>query len=71
MEAKPETQQPSIDEFRPTEGGGNTANANVLVVAAYVMFWLLIAGFVALSWRKLRGIESRIDRLERGRNDEA
>jgi CcmD family protein len=64
MEPKPETLEPGLDEFRPTEGGGDTADPNVLVVVAYVVFWLLIAGFVALSWRKLRAIEARLDRVE-------
>jgi hypothetical protein len=66
MEPKPETLEPGLDEFRPTEGGGDSADPGLLVVVAYLLFWLLIASFIALTWRKVRGIEGRLARLERG-----
>lgn len=66
MEPKSETLEPGLDEFRPTEGGGDSANPNALLVAAYLVFWLLVAGFVVLTWRKLRAVETRLSRLEGG-----
>jgi CcmD family protein len=59
------TQTVSPDEFRPTEGGADTVDANVLFVAAYLVFWFLIAGFVWLTWRKQRELDARLARLEK------
>lgn len=61
-----ETQIASPDEFRPTEGGSDTVDASVLFVAAYLVFWLLIASFVWLTWRKQRELDERLARLEKG-----
>lgn len=66
----------STSEFAPTTGGGETADANVLMVSAYLIFWLLVALSIALSWRRQKLIGERLERLEqavlkKGQNDAA
>lgn len=61
---QPATQQPSLDEFRPTEGGGESSNDGGLLVAAYVLFWLLVFVFIALTWNKQRALDRRLAKLE-------
>jgi CcmD family protein len=38
---------------------------NKHVVAAYAVFWVLTAGFVLLMWRRQRGLQAELTRLER------
>jgi hypothetical protein len=61
---QPATQEPSLDEFRPTEGGGESANDAGLLVAAYVLFWLVLFAFIAQSWNKQRALDRRLAKLE-------
>jgi hypothetical protein len=62
------TQDPSqrSTEFVPVEGGGETTSAEALVVAAYLVMWLLLAFFIWTGWRKQRALDVRIGELERG-----
>ena len=52
-------------QFVPVEGGEETTSATTMLVSAYVIVWVLLMLFVFLGWRRQRGIESRIDDLEK------
>ncbi len=52
-------------EFHAVEGGGETTSAAGLLVAAYVLMWALVLGFLWLSWRRQGQVESRISELEK------
>ena len=52
-------------EFRAVEGGGEQTSAASLLVAAYVLMWALVLGFLLLSWRRQGQVETRISELEK------
>jgi hypothetical protein len=52
-------------EFRAVEGGGEQTSAASLLVAAYVLMWGLVLGFLLLSWRRQGQVETRISELEK------
>lgn len=52
--------------FERVEGGTETSSAGALLVAAYLLMWVLLFGIVWLSWKRLIGIEARLHGLERG-----
>lgn len=58
------TEGQSPSEFVPTEGGGKTADAGNLLIAAYLLFWLIVAASIALSWRRQRALSRRLQHLE-------
>lgn len=55
----------SPSEFVPTTGGGETTSANGLLVAAYMVLWAILLGFVALNWRRQRALSERLTEVER------
>lgn len=61
--AQPSTQE-SLEGFRSDVGGGNTTSAEGILVAAYLVFWVLAFGFIATTWRRYRQVSSRLDALE-------
>jgi hypothetical protein len=73
IQAQPTEPQPSTladpnsrsTEFRAVEGGGETTSAGALLVAAYVLMWGLVLGFLLLSWRRQGRVEIRISELEK------
>ena len=52
-------------EFVAVQGGGETTSAASLLIAAYVLMWVLLLGFVLLSWRRQGRVETRISELEK------
>ena len=52
-------------EFVPVQGGNDTTSAESLLIAAYVLMWALVFGFIFLSWRRQGRVESRIGELEK------
>lgn len=52
-------------EFVPVQGGGETTSAASLLIAAYVLMWVLLLGFVLLNWRRQARVEARISELEK------
>jgi CcmD family protein len=46
-------------------GGGAETDANAMLIAAYMAFWLLLFAFVASTWRTQRKLGERLDRLEK------
>jgi CcmD family protein len=52
-------------QFVAVEGGAETTSAEALLVAAYIVMWALLLGFVLLSWRRQQRIEQRVGELEK------
>ena len=52
-------------EFVAVQGGGETTSAASLLIAAYVVMWALLLGFIFLSWRRQARVETRISELEK------
>ncbi len=70
-----ETMQPRAPEdrsteFVPVQGGSDGASAGTLLVAAYVVMWAVLLGFVLLTWRRLSATDRRLselhERLQKG-----
>jgi CcmD family protein len=66
-EATP-TQAPTVEErsteFVAVQGGTETTSASALLIAAYVVMWALVFGFVWLTSRKQRTLDARLSELE-------
>jgi hypothetical protein len=63
----PSTSSPSerSTEFVPVQGGApEGTSAEALLVAAYLLMWAAVMGFLWLSWRRQGRIEGRISELE-------
>ena len=53
-------------QFVPVEGGGpETTDAGTFMVAAYVLMWLVTVLFILHTWRKMRGVQNRVDELQK------
>jgi CcmD family protein len=64
--ARPESQGDQRGtEFRSVEGGTESMDGNTLMVEAYAALWLILFGFIFVSWRRQGRMDARIDELER------
>jgi len=52
-------------EFRAVEGGAETTSGGTLLVEAYAALWIILFGFVVVSWRRQSRIDARVAELER------
>ena len=52
-------------EFRAVEGGAETMSGGTLLVEAYAALWIILFGFVVVSWRRQSRIDARVAELER------
>jgi CcmD family protein len=52
-------------EFRAVEGGAETTSGATLLVEAYAALWIILFGFVVVSWRRQSRIDARVAELER------
>jgi CcmD family protein len=52
-------------EFRAVEGGNEMVSGGTLLVEAYAALWLLLLGFLLISWRRQARIDARVDELEK------
>ena len=53
-------------QFVPVEGGGpETTDAGTFMVAAYALMWLCTVLFILHTWRKMRGVQTRVDELQK------
>jgi CcmD family protein len=50
--------------FTAVEGGTEVRNGTVLMVEAYAAIWLILFGFIWLTYRRQRKLDSRIVDLE-------
>lgn len=62
-QSNPGAQVPS--EFAPDVGGGESTSANTMVVAAYLLLWVILMTFIALTWRRQRAIGERLAQVEK------
>jgi hypothetical protein len=59
-----QTPQERSTEFVPVEGGSEATGAGTLLVAAYLLMWAVLLGFVFLTWRRLTRTEATLAELE-------
>lgn len=53
-------------EFVPVTGGGTeTTSAGGLLIAAYVLMWAILMGFILLTFRRQSAVDKRLADLER------
>jgi hypothetical protein len=52
-------------EFRAVEGGTEMVSGGTLLVEAYAALWLILLGFLLISWRRQARIDARVDELEK------
>ena len=52
-------------EFVAVEGGSENMSGEVLLVEAYAALWIILFGFVFISWRRQARIDARVAELER------
>jgi hypothetical protein len=52
-------------EFRAVEGGAETMSGGTLLVEAYAALWIILFGFLLVSWRRQGRIDARVAELER------
>lgn len=58
-------------QFVPVESGGaQTTDAGTFMVLAYSLMWLATVAFIVHTWRKMRGVQDKVERLERALSEE-
>jgi hypothetical protein len=65
QQAATEGVQERSTQFVPVEGGTETTSAATFLVAAYILMWLCVLGFILLTWRKTRNAQAQVERLEK------
>jgi CcmD family protein len=64
--ATPTTPGNRSQEFVPVTGGPTeTSSAEGLLIAAYVLMWAILMGFLLLTFRRQAAIDKRLEELER------
>lgn len=62
----PVTPSDRATEFQAVQGNPTEQYSGaVLLVAAYAVLWVVIFAWIALVWRKQRGLDARLTDLER------
>lgn len=51
--------------FRAVQGPTEHYSGEALLVGAYAVLWAILLAWVALVWRKQRGLDARLGDLER------
>lgn len=60
------TAEERSQEFRPVTGGTTeTSSAEGLLIAAYLLMWAILMGFVFLTFRRQAAVDKRLSELER------
>lgn len=49
----------------PTANPPESQSGETLLVIAYMLVWIAVLAFVVAAWRRTRGLEGRLDILER------
>lgn len=60
-----ETPDDRSTAFTAVEGGGETTSAEALLVSAYSLMWVILLGFIFMSWRRQGTLVRRIDEVEK------
>jgi hypothetical protein len=50
-------------EFVAVQGGGETTSAAALLVTAYGLMWLVLMGFLLMTWRRQKHLEDKLATL--------
>jgi CcmD family protein len=62
----PTTPNDRATEFQAVQGNPTEQYSGaVLLVAAYAVLWVVLFAWIALVWRKQRGLDARLADLER------
>jgi hypothetical protein len=61
----PTTPEDRSAEFVPVTGGAESTSAAGLLLAAYILMWACVFGLIWLSLKKLRGLDTRMQQLEK------
>ena len=56
---------PRETEFRAVQGGPEIASGEVLLIEAYAALWVILLGFLLISWRRQSRLDARLAELER------
>jgi hypothetical protein len=69
-QASPSPGTPTVEdrsqEFRPVTGGDTeSSSAEGLLVAAYLLMWAILMGFIYLTFRRQAAVSKRLAELER------
>ena len=60
------TAEDRSQEFKPVTGGNvETSSAGGLLVAAYVLMWAVMMGFLLMTFRRQFAVDKRLGELER------
>lgn len=51
-------------EFVPVSGGEETTSAEALLIAAYLLMWAFVFGFVALTIKRQKKLDQRLGDVE-------
>jgi hypothetical protein len=60
-----QAEPPRQTEFRAVDAGSETMSGETLLVEAYAALWIILLGFVLVSWRRQSQIDARVNELER------
>ena len=52
-------------EFHAVDGGAEVMSGETLLVEAYAALWVILFGFIFVSWRRQSRIDARVSELER------
>lgn len=59
------TPQGRASEFVAVSGAeSETTSATTMLVTAYALFWLLLLGFIWLTWKRQQNLASRVQGIE-------
>ena len=63
-QSAPAEPPPRGTEFRAVEGGTEMVSGGTLLVEAYAALWIILLGFLLVSWRRQSRIDARVAELE-------
>ncbi len=62
----PATVESRAQEFKPVTGGPTeTSSAEGLLIAAYVLMWAVLMGFLLLTFKRQAAVDKRLGELEK------
>jgi hypothetical protein len=61
----PTTPEGRSTTFQPVEGGPEQHSGSTLLVEAYVVLWVILMGWLLLTWRRQKAVGARLDDLEK------
>jgi hypothetical protein len=66
QQTTPTTPDGRAQEFKPVTGGPTeTSSAEGLLIAAYLLMWAILMGFLLLTFRRQAAVDKRLGELEK------